>query len=88
MFIPLTPEKYAAAVKGLEAAPKGGDLKSFETSGPNGEIHTSQVDLGFSYDSEKQILGLVVLSKHGLARFASDATIQAHVVDLLNKVDG
>jgi len=88
MFIPLTPDKFASALKGLEAAPKGGDLKSFETSGPNGEIHTSQVDLGFSYDAEKQILGLVVLSKHGLAKFASDSTIQAHVVDLLNKVGG
>jgi hypothetical protein len=87
MFIPLTPEKYAAALKGLEAAPKGGDLKSFETSGPNGEIHTSQVDLGFAYSAEKQELAVTILSRHGLAKFASDSTIQKHVEDLLNEVD-
>lgn len=85
MLIPLSPDKFAAALKGLETAPKGGDLKSFETSGPNGEIHTSQVDLGFSYSAEKQQLAIVILSKRGLARFASESTIQAHIVDLLNE---
>jgi len=86
MVIPLTPEKFAAALKGLEAAPKGGDLKSFETSGPNGVIKTSQVDLGFSYSDEKQELDVVILAKHGIAKFASEFTIQAHLVDLLNHV--
>jgi len=88
MFIPLTPEKFAAALKGLEAAPKGGDLKSVEISGPNGIIETSQVKLGFSYSAAKQELAVVILAKHGLAKFASESTIQAHLVDMLNQVDG
>lgn len=86
MFIPLTPEKYAAALKGLEAAPKGGDLKSFETSGPNGILKTSQVDLGFAYSPAQGGVQVAILSKHGLARFASEDTIKAHLIDMLDKV--
>jgi hypothetical protein len=81
----LTPEKYAAAVKGLQAEPAGGDLTSFTVNGNVGEIQTSQVDLAFTYNGANT-LAVTVKAKHGLAKWASESTIQSHLVDMLQKV--
>lgn len=83
--IPLTPEQYQATLNHLMVA-KSPDVDSFtlpHDANP-GQLVNSQVNLSFTYDNTN--LNITVLSKHGIARFASEGTIKAHLVDLLGKV--
>lgn len=83
--IPLSPDQYQAAVNHLLQA-KSPDVDRLVL--PDGQIPgmlvNSQVTLSFLYNGSNQ-LTVIVQQRHGLARFASDSTIQAHLVDLLGK---
>lgn len=82
--IPLTPEQYQTALKHLMDA-KSPDVESLTlpTATNPGQLVGSQVGLSFTYDGSN--LNITILQKHGIARFASDNTIKAHLVDLLSK---
>lgn len=84
--IPLYPEQYQAAITHLLQA-KPPDVYMFQLPTVNnpGQIVNSQVTLSFTYNGSNA-LSVNILQKHGLARFASESTIQAHLVDLLTKL--
>lgn len=84
--IPLSPEQYQSAISHLlQAKPPDVDVFVAPTGTTPGEIQNSQVTLAFTYNGSNA-LSVNILQKHGLARFASESTIQAHLVDLLNKL--
>lgn len=87
IVIPLTVEKYETLLKGLMDY-RGPDLTSFTLPVDDkfGKIVTPQVVLSFDYDRVCFELHVTVLEKHGLAKFASEGTIKAHLIDLLGKV--
>jgi len=84
--IPLSPDQYQAALIHLMAA-KHPDVDSLTLpeGGNPGKLVNSQISLSFAYNGSNS-LDVTILAKHGLARFASESTIQAHLVDLLGKV--
>jgi len=84
--IPLSPDQYKSALAKLLVAhsPDVDSLKLPTTTTP-GRLDNSQVSFEFQYNGSNA-LDVTILQKHGLARFASDSTIQAHLVDLLNKL--
>lgn len=87
MQISLTPEQYQAALKHLlDAKSPDVDVFGMPSDTAPGLIENKQVSLNFTYDWLAQALTVTILAKHGLARFASDDTIKAHLVDLLGKV--
>lgn len=82
--ISLTPDKYLACLNKLAQA-KAPDVESFTmpTATEPGQLVNSSVSLSFEYDQHN--LNVTVVSKHGLAKFASDSTIKSHLIDLLDK---
>ena len=85
--IPLSPDQYQKAVNALlQAQPP--DVESFTAPSGTapGQIVNSQVTLSFTYNGSNA-LSVNILKKSGLARFASESTIQGHLVDLLNKLE-
>lgn len=82
MQIPLTPEQYQAAVKGLLGY-RGSELISFSVEGNSGTIQTSQIDANFTFNGTNA-LDVEIISKHGFwVKRASDATIQSHLTDFI-----
>lgn len=85
--IPLTPDKYQAALKHLmDLRPP--DVESLVLpADPNpGQIVTPQISLTFNYLPASAVLFITVTEKHGAAHFASEGTIKAHLTDLLTGV--
>lgn len=85
--IPLSPEQYQQALAHIMAVPQSNDLLSYElpTADHPGQLVTSQISLEFTYNGSNA-LSVNILEKRGLARFASESTIQSHLVDLLGKL--
>lgn len=84
--IPLTKDQYWAVLQHLNAAKAPDVLKfSLPSETEPGLIENAQISLNFTYNGT-DALDVTILAKHGLARFASEGTIKAHLVDLLGKV--
>jgi hypothetical protein len=85
--IPLTPGQYQTALGHIMQVPQGNDLLSYElpTSEHPGQLVTAQVSLEFTYNGT-DTLSVNVFAKRGLAKFASEGTIKAHLIDLLGQV--
>lgn len=82
--IPLTPDKYQETMmKLLNGVPGVIGFEPPSVDSP-GTLVTDQVLLRFTYD--KTDLNVTVAEKHGLAKFASENTIKAHLTDLLTGV--
>ena len=82
--IPMSAEEFAKAKAVVETSDQ---VISKAETGPNdGTFKTSQVGLSYHFDPTGT-LQLTVTEKHGLAKFASDATIQSHLEDLLTTVN-
>lgn len=83
--IPLTPEQYQAALKHLmDAKSPDVDSLTLPVGDVAGQFSNHLLTAQFSFDGTN--LNITPLAKHGLARFASEDTIKAHLVDLLGKV--
>lgn len=86
MQIPLTPEQYQAALKHLlDAKSPDVDVFGMPSATAPGLIENKQISLNFTYNGT-DALSVAILEKHGIARFASEGTIKAHLIDLLGKV--
>lgn len=97
--IPLSPDRYKAAIAHVIQVPQSNDLLSYRlptADDPVGQLVTAQVSLEFTYDPNLELprpagqgpgaLSANILEKRGLARFASEGTIKAHLIDLLGHV--
>lgn len=84
--IPLTPEQYKTALGHVIQVPQSNELGSYllPTEGNPGQLVTAQVSLEFTYNNT-DTLSVNVFAKRGLAKFASEGTIKAHLVDLLGQ---
>lgn len=84
--IPLTPDKYQAALKHLmDLRPPDVEFFQLQVGPLPGAIVTPQVSLTFVYD-DIGTLDVTISHKSGFAKFASDNTIKAHLEDLLTGV--
>lgn len=95
--IPLSPDRYKAAIAHVIQVPQSNDLLSYRlptADDPVGQLVTAQVSLEFTYDPNLELpagqgpgaISANILEKRGLARYASEKTIKAHLIDLLGHV--
>jgi hypothetical protein len=81
--IPMTPAQFAAAKAAIDGS---SEVLSHSASGSQlGSFSTSQVGFSYSYNGV-DTMTLYVTAKHGLAKFASDDTIKARLLELLGKL--
>lgn len=75
--IPLTPEQFLKAQTALDNTAG----VSHTGDGHVGSVHTPELYFSYAYDGTT--FSLTPIAKHGLAKFASDAAIKAHIEALL-----
>lgn len=76
----LTPQQFATLLVKMQANSEAGLTKVSDTSG---SITTNQISLHYLYAPASSTLQIAVLTKHGLARFASDKTIDDRISALI-----